>query len=483
MRRVFLAFLAILLGFLAALAWYVYDHGFTKKWRNYLVDQFRKQGIEISFHRVTLDPFRGLVGEEVKVYDAKGRRRVLAVIDEVMLGVNYANAVRNKTFLDWIDLRDARLSLPLDPSDPTGESVTISHFNARLFLPPERIYLSRAEADIYGVRVQAAGNLINPQDFHFQQGNNGSPGAVLDRIFEELKGLRYDGPRPVLNIEFSGDLANPQQIAVDVRLHAAQIRRKKYQMQHLDMAASCRNGVIELKQLDVADSKGLLHAGGTYDFASREAELRIQSSLDFQELNHAFHFTTDLSDVVFRDPPRFDCTLHAVLGSEPKVRGFGHLALGSFALRSESFTALSADGSWDGDRWCVRDLHLTHRTGELNGDAMQLPGNFRAELRGNMSPKAFLPFLDGVAAEWLSQFDFTDSPVLELSAKGSAFTLDDCHAAGTIRFGRTSYRGGPADGFAHLDYAGRELKLSPFPGERGKQTTIFDFQQDEVRAE
>jgi hypothetical protein len=131
----------------------------------------------------------------------------------------------------------------------------------------------------------------------------------------------------------------------------------------------------------------------------------------------------------------------------------------------------------------VRDLHLTHRTGEVSGDAMQLPGDFRAELHGNLSPKAFLPLAEGVAAEWLSQFDFTDPPAVDLSLKGTLFTPDECRAAGTIRFGRTSYRGGPADGLAHLDYEAHLLKLSPFPGERTKQTTVFDFQQNEIRTE
>lgn len=410
MRRLLFALLAVVLGFLTALAWYGYDRGLTKKWRNYLVNQFRKEGIEVSLHRLTLDPLRGLVGEEVKLYDAKDKRHVLAVIDRIMLGVNYANAIRGRTFLDSIDLRDAHLTFPLDPADPEGESVTISHLNARLLLPPGQIYLSRAEAEIYGLRVLAFGRLVNPQDFRFQRDAHESPGAVLARVVEELKGLHFEGPHPVLSIQFSGDLAHPEEIFADARLHATDIRRKKYQIQRLDVTAGCQGGIAELKQFDAADLRGEFHACGTYELASHQVALRVQSSLDLQELNHTFHFTGDLGDFFFPDPPQVDCTLQGTLQSAPRLRAFGHLALGNFTFKSEPFTSLAADASWDGEAWSVRDLHLTHRSGELSGDAVQTSGDFRAKLQGKINPKALLPLLSGNGTEWLSQFDFTDAP-------------------------------------------------------------------------
>src|SRR3954468_2087796 len=117
-RHLALALLAVLLGALVSSTWYVCTKGFTKSWRRLIAIEFEKRGIEISLRKLALDPFRGLVAQEVRLLDASDRRRVLATIDEMQLGVNYAGAFHGKTFLDSVDLIDARLSLPLDSSRP-----------------------------------------------------------------------------------------------------------------------------------------------------------------------------------------------------------------------------------------------------------------------------------------------------------------------------------------------------------------------------
>ena len=46
--------------------------------------------VEASVRRLTLDPFRGLIARDVRIYDYKKRERTLAVVSEVALDVNYA---------------------------------------------------------------------------------------------------------------------------------------------------------------------------------------------------------------------------------------------------------------------------------------------------------------------------------------------------------------------------------------------------------
>src|SRR5882757_2722559 len=139
LRRILYVLLTLLLLGLAGMAWYVSSKGFTRKWRTYMVHEFRKAGVEVHIRRLTLDPFRGLVAKEVSVLDARDRKQVIAWIDEMLLGVNYAAALHGQTFLDSADLRDANLWLPLDASNPDGLKVEVSKLNARLFLPPKQI--------------------------------------------------------------------------------------------------------------------------------------------------------------------------------------------------------------------------------------------------------------------------------------------------------------------------------------------------------
>ncbi len=486
MRRTVFGLLLLLLAGISMAAWYAYDKGFTKKWRAYVSEEFRKAGVEVSLRRLTLDPFRGLVAREVKVFDARDHRRVLAQIDEVNLGINYSNALRGQPFLDFIDLRDTHLALPLDSKDPRGPKIEVSQLNARLFLPPQQVYLARAEAEIYGVQVYATGRLINPQALAKSGGGIVLPKELIARVIEEVKALQAEAEPPVLRLQGSGDLAKPEEIFAEARLSGAAVRRQNYRLATFDLALAMRAGTVELQRLQATDGRGELHAQGSFDPATRKATLQLRSSLDLQELTRAFELAPQLGEFVFYDPPALELTAEGTLGDTPRFRLLGHAALGRFAFQSVMFESLAADGSWDGERWSVRDARLTHRSGTLAGDAMRVPGDFRARLRSTLNPRALLPLFSGRASEWLAQFDFTESPQITAELSGSAPDLDGCTATAELSAGKASYRGVPVQrATATARYADHVLTLAPFLVQRaegaGSGGIAIDCQRDEVR--
>jgi hypothetical protein len=109
MRRFVHTIFTFLVAVLLGSGWYVYHKGFTRKWRSFVSEEFRKRGIELTLRKLTLDPLRGVIAQEVKVFDARDRKRTLAVIDDMRLVINWANLIRGKTFLDALDLRDAKI--------------------------------------------------------------------------------------------------------------------------------------------------------------------------------------------------------------------------------------------------------------------------------------------------------------------------------------------------------------------------------------
>jgi hypothetical protein len=214
-RRLLLTLLALAFATLIGGFWYAYDKGFTRKWRGFVTDEFRKRGLEVSLRRMKLEPFRGIVAKDVRIYDARDRQRLVGVIDEMLLVIDYANLLRGKAFLNALELRDANLSLPLEPANPRGSQLEINKLSGRLFLPPQQIYLSRLEAELYGIRVTATGRLINPQSFPLKKGTEQTlPVALLERVIEELQRLRFESAPPQLDLRFSGDLADPQKLLV-----------------------------------------------------------------------------------------------------------------------------------------------------------------------------------------------------------------------------------------------------------------------------
>src|SRR5436189_6240365 len=106
-RRVlrFVLFLAICV--FAWSGWYLAKRGFGRQWRDRVVEELHKQGVEASVRRLTLDPVRGLIAQDVRIFDFKNHENTLALISEIAVDINYAALLHNQTFLTQLADRAA----------------------------------------------------------------------------------------------------------------------------------------------------------------------------------------------------------------------------------------------------------------------------------------------------------------------------------------------------------------------------------------
>lgn len=480
LRRIIFGCLVLLLAGLSAGAYYVCTKGFFRPWRVLISAEFEKRGMEVSLQRLTLDPFRGLVARDVKLYDARDRRRVLATIDELLLGVNYPHAMRGGSFLEWVDLHDARVTLPLNPTQPDGPELEATKLNARFFLPAGQIYLAKAEAVIAGIQVYATGRLLNPESFPGPKAGTVFAGARAHEILETVSALKYPaGQTPVLTVEFSGDLADPDQVAIDARLEGPSIRKKNYTLSHLHATATYRHRVLELQRLVADDIHGELRATGSYDFRTDKYTVRLNSALGIKELAKAYGMAQPLEGLVLQSAPRLNLSIAGTLESEEAQRVFGHVTAEQFAFRGVPFRSLDADVSWTDGYWSVRELKLRHASGWLAGDLMERPDGFRAEVHGSINPHDLAAAITGPLADFLSRFDFREAATLALEIDGPAAAFEKCRIQGEVRFGRATFEGASVqDLTARLQCAEGTLTLAPFgppPGENAEMTLVYNL--------
>src|SRR5213083_3010424 len=92
--------------------WYLAKRGFGRQWRDRVVEELHKRGVEASVRRLTLDPVRGLIAQDVRIFDFKNRENTLAVISEIALDINYAALLHHQPFLNALDVRGAELTIP-----------------------------------------------------------------------------------------------------------------------------------------------------------------------------------------------------------------------------------------------------------------------------------------------------------------------------------------------------------------------------------
>src|SRR6266550_2195256 len=231
-----LAILAAMVGAIGG-GYYLARRGFGRQWRYRVVEELHKRGVEANIGRLTLDPFRGLIAKNVRIFDYKNRENILALISEVSLDINYAALIHHEPFLNALDVRDAQIILPFKTADEKGDRAALTNLRAHVYFPPEQIYVSQAEGIFCGIRISATGQLIKRENYQ--------PSAALSaeewqrrllmaqRAVNELQKFRFPATRPSLQIKFSGDVAELEKAHVEATLRGDRLQRGNYEMRDL----------------------------------------------------------------------------------------------------------------------------------------------------------------------------------------------------------------------------------------------------------
>ena len=115
--------------------WYLAKRGFGRQWRYRVVEELHKHGVEASVGRLTLDPFRGLVAKNVRIFDYKNRENTLVLISEISLDINYAALIHHEPFLNALDVRNAQITLPLTGVGGNTGKAQLNDFRAHVYFP------------------------------------------------------------------------------------------------------------------------------------------------------------------------------------------------------------------------------------------------------------------------------------------------------------------------------------------------------------
>src|SRR3954451_14298956 len=163
-RRLFISTIRFVVVMLTAAliggGWYLAKKGFGREWRRRVVEELHKRGVEVSIRRLTLNPFRGLVAQDVRVYDYKNRANTLALVSEISLDINYAAFFHRQPFLNAIDIRNGQIWLPFADKEKQARQPRLKNLRAHVYFPPEQFYVSQAEGTLAGVRISVTGQLI-----------------------------------------------------------------------------------------------------------------------------------------------------------------------------------------------------------------------------------------------------------------------------------------------------------------------------------
>ncbi len=485
----------LILALLAALllgGWYLANKGFSRQWRTTVADQLRERGVEASVRRLTLDPFRGLVAQDVRIFDFKDRGKLLAVISELSLDINYAALLHRQPFLNAIDIRDANVTFPAPDSDPRAARAVLRNFRAHVYFPPEQIFISQAEGVFCGVRISATGQLLKREDFQparvVTEEEWRRRWQLVQRVAAELQAFNFAGGPPTLQIKFSGDVAEMENARIEATLQGERLQRGVYEIKTIAASAEWLDQRLNLAKLEWTDPAGAFSAQATWSLADKRGQFHLTSSVQAKEMLDAFGFGKWLADASFASPPAVEAsgTFQFNESSSPSLSVLGRVALGNFTYRGVPLLALSADYSWDGTRSMLRDVRLRHASGELLADLLDTPGDFRLNLESSLNPGAFRALAPEGMQEFLGQWEWPRSPALRLTFRGPSHDPETWHGEGTITLPRTRFRNVWMESLsANLRFADKAVTFDDLRVTRaegiGTGSFTYDYGQHEVR--
>ena len=471
--------------------YYLAKRGFGRQWRYRVVEELRKRGVEANIGRLTLDPFRGLVAKNVRIFDYKNRENILARISEVSLDINYAALIHHEPFLNALDVRDAQIILPFKTADEKGDRAVLTNLRAHVYFPPEQIYVSQAEGIFCGIRISATGQLIKRENYQPSAALSAEEWQrrllIAQRAVNELQKFRFPATRPSLQIKFSGDVAELEKARVEATLHCDRLQRGSYEMRDLSAAAEWNNQQLTIAHCEWSDDMGGFAGRVNWNVQGSSASFQTRSSLDLKAFLDAFGLDEPFASIEFQAPPAVEVSGSVNFGSDrfrPDI--IGRVAFGRFTYKKVPFSDLTADFSWDGERTLVRDLRLRHQTGQIQADLFDAPTDFRLNIESTMVPEAVRMIAPPELNEFLRQWEWQRSPAIRLAIRGQDHNPGTWKGDGTVILGRSRFRGtwmNSADAkirFADGALACEDLHVARNEG-TGTGSFTYDFKKHEVR--
>ncbi len=425
--------------------WYLAHKGFGRKWRELVAEELHKRGVEAAVGHLTVDPFRGLVAQDVRIFDYKQRDKTVALISEVSLDINYAALFHHRPFLNALDVRNAQLTLPIAGTKDQAGPAQLTNFRAHVYFPPEQIYVSQAEGVFCGVRISATGQLIKrenaPPSSPLSEEEWQKRLAILQRIVNELQKFNFP-VEPSLQVKFSGDLAEMENARIEATLRAGKIRRDKYEFRDLTASAEFSNQLLSLTHCQWTDAAGMFSAGGSWSRAGNEAKFQARSNIDLKGLLDAFGVGRLLADATFNRAPVLTISGNAnFAASPPQFKVIGNISAPSFTYRSTAFSELSANFSWDGERTLVRDLRVQNEGGRLQAELLDAPNDFRLDIDSSINPLGLRAFASPDLQKFLSEWECPRPPAVHLAIRGPSHEPGSWRGDGTIALERARFRG------------------------------------------
>jgi hypothetical protein len=427
--------------------------GLPEEWREAIEREISKRGAHVEIASLSYVPLQGFVAKNVRIFAEAERVHEISRFERVQLVLDNAQLARGEFRLREVELRNARLLLPVDPQNPAGESLHFSGLYGTILMNAERLIEIRdARGEVGGIRISLNAKLIG-RDTSKQRDeddkNEGRRREMIAHIIDEMEHWNFgtDTP-PTVHVELGGNLSDKSSFRADFRIEAPSVEKKQYRLSEVTAEGSLSGYLLDVSSFSARDSRGTVSGHADYQLISRAGRFDIESSIDIPRLMKSWLNAPLKSELLIGGGQRIQAAGDVNLSDplHPKVNLTGQAHCESVMFKGVSFDTFDTWFSWQDGGLFLRDIKLTRPDGMAAGKLMMEGSKVRIALHSTLPVPLYEPFFIGQPLEHvIADFSENENPSTEIFIEGH-FDIKDrfaWHYTGHGNAKNVSYRGVP----------------------------------------
>lgn len=453
--------------------------GLPEDWREALEQEISKFGVHVEIGSLTYVPLRGFVAKNVQVFAEEGRVHEISRFERVQISFDNTDLAMGHFRPKKIILNNARLSLPVDPKNPGGNSLDFTGLYGTIYMPGERLIEVRdARGQVGGIDVTLSARVLGKDKTKkkpYDEKKDGKRREMIAHVINELEHWNFDPEnRPHVQIDLEGDIIDKGSLKADFRVQAPILEKKQYRLKNFAARGFLNGYLLTVDSFSGEDGRGVFGGYADYDVLDRDGRFDIESSIDLPRLLKSWLATPLNMDVLVGGKQKISAAGDFRINEQdvPEVYLTGHALCGSVMFRGVSFDSLETWFSWQNGALFLKDLALTRPDGKANAKILWQDGVIRMTLDSTMPAPLFKPFFLGQTLEHvIADFSENTNALTDIHLDGSIDTTRpsawEFKGNGLVK--NMSYRGVPVKS-AYCSFLLNHDELDFFDGE-----VVFDY--------
>ena len=267
-----------------------------------VIQKLEEQGVYLGYDDWNFKFPRGLVLENVTLFEASARENSVVNISDIGVNVDILSIVKNRGTPESYEISfdDSSISL----FEEGSKSFALDGIDAELFVIDDTFAIERFSATLGGIRVEAAGRLFLPEKTAAADSDSGDADAEKETFtlpfnIASLRSVQSafelessDGSTPLLvTAELSNTREEPQNVSAQASLQSSGFTWKAVAIDSLSALVKYRSeeNVVHITNFQLGAASGFIGGNGSIDIGSGVATVKqLHSNADIVALASSF---------------------------------------------------------------------------------------------------------------------------------------------------------------------------------------------------